>query len=160
AKNQNAPKADRDRAFDAAGARFQAIVDKYPEFDRLSLARYSLAVCHIQKGNYEKASEVLEAIPAPDRTGELAIVPYQLATCMIKLAPTKTDDAVAAGKLQELLQNAATLLDGFTNANPQSPDTPDALLKLGHCQQRLFGILAQPPEKQAALQAARAAYEK
>jgi TolA-binding protein len=160
AKNPNAPKAERDKAFDAAAARFQAIIDKYPEFERLSLARYSLAVCHIQKGNFEKAQEVLEAIPGPDRTGELAIVPYQLASCMMKLAPTRTDDAIAAGKLQELLQNAAQLLDGFTGANPQLPEVPDALLKLGHCQQRLFAVLAQPPEKQAALQAARAAYEK
>src|SRR5204863_10172806 len=84
----------------------------------------------------------------------------QLASCLIKMAPVKTDDAIAAGKLQEQLQNAAGLLDGFVGANPQAPEAPDALLKLGHCQQRLVPVLAQPPEKQAALQAARQAYEK
>jgi TolA-binding protein len=160
AKNQNAPKAERDKAFDAAAARFAALIEKYPEFERISLARYSLAVCHLQKGDFEKAHDVLENIPAPDRTGELAIVPYQLASCLIKMAPLKAEDAVAAGKVQEQLQAAAELLNGFVGSNPQAAETPDALLKMGHCHQRLFAVLAQPPEKQAALQAARAAYEK
>lgn len=159
-KNPNLARLDRDKVFDEAGKRYQAVVDKYPESERIGLARYGLALCHIQKADFEKAQAVLEAIPPPERAGDLAIVPYQLASCLIKLAPVKTDDAIAAGRLQEQLQNAATLLDAFAGANPQAPEATDALLKLGHCQQRLFALLAQPPEKQAAIAAARAAYQK
>jgi cellulose synthase operon protein C len=160
AKNPNLPKPELEKSFDEAAKRFQVLIEKYPEFERLSLARYSLAVCQIQKGEFEKAAAVLEAIPPPDRTGDLAIVPYQWAACLIRLTPTKTDDAIVAGKVQEQMQIAAQLLDAFASANPQSPLAPDALLKLGHCQQRLAAVLAQAPEKQQAVQAARQAYEK
>ncbi len=159
-KRANVAKAELEMAFDEAAKRFAVLIERYPEFDRISLARYSLAICFIQKGDFEKAAAAMEAIPAPDRTGELAMVPYQLASCLIRMAPQQTDDAIAAGKAQEQLQNAAQLLDSFVAANAQSPEAPDALLKLGHCHQRLAAILAQPPEKQQAVQAARAAYEK
>ena len=106
-----------------------------------------------------KAQEMLEAIPPADRTGDLAVVPYQLADILIRQAPAKADDAVAAGKLEELIRGAGELLDAFAASQPNSPQTPDALLKLGYCQQRLAGLLAQPPEQAKALAAARAAYE-
>lgn len=157
---KSAPRPEVEKAFDEAAKRFQVLIEKYPEFDRMSLARYSLAICFIQKNEFEKAVAAMEAIPAPDRGGDLALVPYQLASCLLRLTPVKTDDAIVAGKAQEQLQNAAQLLDGFAAANPQRPETPDALLKLGHCHQRLAMLLAQPPEKQQAVQAARAAYEK
>ena len=160
AASKNAARPEAEKAFDEAAKRFQVLIEKYPEFDRISLARYSLAICFIQKGDLEKAVAAMEAIPAPDRAGQLAIVPYQLASCLIRLTPAKTDDAILAGKAQEQLQNAAQLLEGYVAANPQSPESPDALLKLGHCHQRLAMLLAQPPEKQQAVQAARAAYEK
>lgn len=160
AKNPSLPKPELDKAFEEAAKRFQVLIEKYPEFERLSLAKYSLAVCQIQKGEFEKAAGVLEAIPPPDRNGELTIVPYQLASCLIRVSPLKTDDAIVAGKVQEQMQTAAQLLDAFAAANPQHPLAPDALLKFGHCQQRLAAVLAQPPEKQQAVQAARQAYEK
>jgi cellulose synthase operon protein C len=161
-KNPNLPNRAQEMAklFDEAGKRFQFVIDKFPEFERISLARYSLAMAMIQKGEHEKAVSVLEAIPAPDRTGELALTPYILADCLIRLTPLKAEDAVAAGKVQEQLQAAAQLLDSFVGSNAQAPEAPDALLKLGYCQQRLAVILAAPPEKQAAIQAGRVAYEK
>jgi TolA-binding protein len=161
-KNPNLPNRAQELAklFDEAGKRFQFVIDKFPEFERINVARYSLAMTCIQKGEHEKAVSVLEAIAAPDRTGELALAPYILADCLIRLTPLKAEDAVAAGKVQEQLQAAAQLLDSFVGGNAQAPEAPDALLKLGYCQQRLAVILAAPPEKQAAIQAARVAYEK
>ena len=78
---------------------------------------------------------------------------------MIRLAPARADDAVAAGKLEELIRGAGELLESFAASQPNSPQAADALLKLGYCQQKLAGILAQPPDQAKALAAARAAYE-
>ncbi len=86
-------------------------------------------------------------------------MPYQLADCILRAAPAKADDAVAAGKLEESLQKAAGMLDAFAAGQPNSPQAPDALLKLGYCRQKLAGLLVQPPDQAKALGDARAAYE-
>lgn len=149
------------KLLDEAARRFQVVVEKYPEFERVNVARYSLGMALHRKGDFAKAEKVFEAIGAPDRVGELALTSYLLADCLIRQAPASAgDDAIAAGKLQEALENAAQLLDGFSGANPQAPEAPDALLKLGHCKQRLAAMLVMPQEKQTAIQAARQAYEK
>jgi TolA-binding protein len=160
AKNANANRADLDRQFDEAAKRFQTVIDKYPEFERINVCRYSLGVVYHRKGDFEKAQQALASIPAPDRNGDLSLTGYLLADCLLRLAPAKADDAIAAGRLQEQLTQASQLLDAFSGANPQGPETADALLKLGYCHQRLAGLLAQQQEKAAALNAARAAYDK
>ena len=139
--------------------RYQVVIDRFPEFAYVNLARYGLAMGHYRKGDVEKARDILDAIPLADRNGELVAVNYALADCFIRLAPHDADDALAAGKLTEQMNKAAELLSAFVGAAPQSPQTPDALLKLGFCHQRLAEVSAQPPEKAKALAAARAAYE-
>ena len=134
-------------------------MDKYPESPHVNLARYGLGVAYYQKGDLAKARELLEAIAPADRNGDLAVVSYQLADIMIRSAPAKADDAVAAGKLEESMQTAAGLLDAFAAGQPNSPQAPDALLKLGYCRQRLAALLVQPPDQAKALGDARAAYE-
>ena len=103
--------------------------------------------------------KVLEAIPQSDRVGNLAQVPYLLADCVLRTAPAKADDALAAGKLEEQLKSAALLLTGFLGAQPNDPQAADALFKLGHCHERLAGLLAQPPDRAKALADARQAFE-
>ena len=125
----------------------------------VNLARYGLGMAHYRKGDLDKAKETLGAIPAAERNGDLALVSYQLADILIRQAPAKADDALAAGKLEEQLKAAIELLEGFVGAQPNGPQTADALFKLGHCQQRLAALLAQPPDQAKALAAARAAYE-
>src|SRR5262249_22149601 len=44
--------------------RSQVVVEKYPEFPQVNLARYGLAMAYHRKGDLEKAKEKLEAIPA------------------------------------------------------------------------------------------------
>lgn len=161
-KNPNLPNRAQElaRLNDEVIKRYQTVADRFPEFHYVNLARHGLALAHYRKGELEKAKEVLETIPAAERSGDLAAVPYILADCLIRLAPARADDALAAGKLEEQLKEAAELLDGFVNAQPTGPQAADALLKLGLCHQRLALLLVQPPEKAKELGGARAAYER
>jgi TolA-binding protein len=153
-------KREVDKANDEALKRYQLVVDKYPEFAHVNLARYGLAMALYRKGDLEKAKERLETIPAAERNGELAIVPYHLADCVLRLsASLKADDALAAGKLSADLKQTVELLEAFIGGNPNSPQAPDALLKLGHALQRLAPLEGQPPERAKILASARAAYE-
>jgi TolA-binding protein len=140
--------------------RYSELLAKFPDFEYANAARYGLGMIHYRKGELDKAKAVLEKIPAPDRSGELAAASYLLADCLLRQVPTKVDDALAAGRAQEELEAASKLLDEFLSQQPNGSQTPDALLKLGYCHQRLAGLLAQPQAKQTALASARAAYEK
>lgn len=141
--------------------RFTLVIQKYPEFPKINLARYSLGLTYYKQGNLDAARKTFDTIPAPERGGELALVPFLMADCLLRQAPTAVpEDALAAGKLEEQLKTAADLLDAFLGSQPNGPQSADALLKYGLCQQRLAGLLAQPPEKAKALTAARTAYEK
>src|SRR5262249_3689726 len=102
--------AELKRLYDEAGKRYQEVVDKHPEFAHIPLARYGLAMSHCRKGDFERAKEILETIPEGERTGALAVVPYQIADCTLRLIPPKIeDDAIAAGRALEQLQAAAGL---------------------------------------------------
>jgi cellulose synthase operon protein C len=147
------------RWIDEAIKRYQLVVQKYPELAHANLARYGLGMAYYRKGDLDKAKETLESIPAADRNGDLALVSYQLADIFIRQAPAKAEDALAAGKLEEQMKAAIELLEGFVGSQPNAPQTADALFKLGHCQQRLAELLAQPPDQAKALAAARSVYE-
>jgi TolA-binding protein len=148
------------RLCDEATKRYQVVVEKYPEHAQVQLARYGLAMAWFRKGDFERAKTIFEAIPPPERNGELAAVSYALADCLMRLAPTRADDAIAAGRLEESLRSAGELLEGFVAAQPNGAQTPDALLKLGLCHQRVASVLANPSEKAKALANARQSYEK
>jgi cellulose synthase operon protein C len=144
---------------DEAARRYRLVIDRYPEFEQVNLARHGLALAHYHKGAFDKTREVLESIQVPDRHGELAVVPYLLAECLIRSAPTKIDDALAAGRLSEQLNAAVEMLGEFVGDQPDSPLVPDALLRLGFCQQRLAAVLSQPEEQNKLRDAARGSYE-
>jgi tetratricopeptide (TPR) repeat protein len=151
---------ERARFYDEAVKRYRVVVEKYPEFAHVNLARHGLGLVHYRKGDLDKARAVLESVPAAERNGELAVVAYLLAGILIRQAPEKADDAVTAGKLEEAMKGASDLLETYLGADPASPQAPDALLKLGFCQQRLARILAVPAEQAKAVAAARSAYER
>jgi tetratricopeptide (TPR) repeat protein len=145
----------------AEAARLFAIVaEKYPEFIHAARARLGLARIHYRKGELEAAREALEKIPQSDRSGDLAVVPYLLANCLIRSAPAKIDDALAAGRLQDALGGAATLLEDFASANPHSLLAADALVRLGLCRQRLAVVMAQDEERKKMFEAAKSSYER
>ncbi len=148
------------RLYDEAIRRYQTVVSRFPEAPTVATAQYGLALAHYRKGEFEKAQEILEKIPAPERSGELAVVSYALADCLMRLTPAKADDALAAGQVQEKLQAAVELLEGFIATQPRAAQTPDALLKLGYCHQRLAALTAQPQERNKVLGNARGVYER
>src|SRR4029077_19849864 len=96
-----------------AAQHYKLVPDKFPESPQASPARFGLTLMHYRKGALEKAVEILEQVPPPDRNGELTEVPYVEADCLIRLAPTRADDALTAGRLQEQLGKAVELLSGL-----------------------------------------------
>jgi TolA-binding protein len=150
---------ERARLAEAARS-YQLVADKYPEFANADLARYGLAQTYYLQGDLEKAQKILETFAPAECTGELALAPYLLADCLIRLAPVKAEDALAAGRLQEQLTSAAELLNGLIGSQPDHPQVPDALLRLGLCQQRLVALMAPSDERNQMQNAARASFEK
>src|SRR4051812_445536 len=148
------------KLFDEAAKRYQAVIDRGGEFERLSLARFGLAMCLFKKGEFDKAKDILDKIPNADRSGELAYTPYLLADCMLRQAPATVSGAGETRKLLEALEEAAGLLDGFIGANPKAAEVPDALLKLGTCQMRQAALIAVPAERAPVVQAARNTFQK
>jgi TolA-binding protein len=145
---------------DDAARLCRLVAGKYPEFVHAQHARLGLARTHYLKGEWDKAREALETIPQAERTGELAVASFLLADCLLHLAPAKADDALAAGRLQEQLGAAATLLTDFAADNSNSPLAAGALLRLGLCQQRLAAVMAQEEERKKLFEAARSGYER
>lgn len=161
-KNPNFPNrpAALPKLWDEAAKRYQTVIEKFPEFERIGVAKYGLAMCYFQKQDFEKAQQTLESIPPPERVNDLALASYLLAECLIRSAPANVDDALAAGMLQDKLSSAASQLEAFISGTPKAPEVPDAMLKLGYCQVRLALLLAQPQDRSATLQIARQTYEK
>jgi TolA-binding protein len=139
---------------------YQAVILRSPDSGQANLARFAQALNAYRRGEWEPARKLVEDIPAPDLTGDVAAASFVLADCLIRLAPAQADDALAAGRLQEQLGNAAALLEGFAAENPDSPLAPEALLRLGICRQRLAALLPEGDERNKAYQAARSAYER
>ncbi len=153
ARPERAAAGHRDRSVQTARA-------QDPEFAYINLARQGLATSHYRLGNYTEASLIFATIPDAERTGELANVSYLLADCLIRTLPPETEDALQAEALIERAEQAAKLLEGFVSAQEKSPQAPDALLKLGHCYQRVGALMAAPAERTKMFTSARDAYDR
>lgn len=148
------------KQFDVAVARYQKLIDKYPEFENVDLARQAMATAQYRLGRYDEAIKLLLKIPETSRTGELATVPYLQADCLIRTMPAEADDALTAERLIETATDASKLLESFVQGQPKSPSAPDAMLKLGHCYQSIGAQVAIADEKLKALTKAKEVYEK
>lgn len=150
--------------YDEAFKRLENVVQMHPDFGKMPLVRYTIGLTHYRKGEFDKAYKAWSEIPPPDRVGEeAALASYLMSDCILRQTPAilpDDADAIAAGKIEEQLRNAAELLDVFVGSNPKNVNTPDALLKLGLCQQRRAGVVADPKVKQEFLASARSAYER
>lgn len=147
-------------AFADAAKRYEEVVAKFPEFERAGRARFGLGLCLVAAGEYEKAVPVLEAVPAPERVGDLAGVGPVLADCLIRTAPAKAEDALQDNVLREKLGAAANLLDAFVSANPKDPGAAAALVSVGVCQRRLAQQFPPGNERNDLLNKARGAVER
>ncbi len=143
-----------------AARRFQLVLDKSPEFPHVPQARLSLAWLTYRRGDYDKARSLLEQIDPGERKDDLAAASYLLADILIRTAPTQTDDAVAAGRAQEQLTQAANLLTEMVGSEPYADRDPDALMRLGLCQRRLAGLAAKDDDRNAMSDASRASFER
>jgi tetratricopeptide (TPR) repeat protein len=143
-----------------AAQRFQAVIDKYPEFGHVQQARLSLAWLNYRQGDYDKARSLLEQIEPGERKDDLAAASYLLADCLIRTAPTQTDDAVAAGKTQDQLTQAANLLTELVGSEPYADRDSDALMRLGLCQRRLAALAAKDEDRNALNDASRVSVER
>ena len=148
------------RLFGDAIKRYQVVVDKYPEFESVAIAKQGIALSLYRLGKYEEAAVIFAGIPESDRSGDLATVPYVLADCLIRTLPTDSSDALAAALVMQQLEEAVKLLGNFLASEPKSPHVPDALVKLGYCQQQMASIIVEPQQRALALAGARAAYDK
>jgi tetratricopeptide (TPR) repeat protein len=140
--------------------RYKRVVRKYPEFAYINMARQGLATAHYRLGNYTEAALTFATIADADRVGDLASVPYFMADCLIRGLPPETEDALQAARLIQQAEQAAKLLEQFAAAQEKTPQAPDALLKLGHCYQRVGALMAAPAERTKMLTAAGDAYDR
>ena len=153
-------RADVERLFERTIVGYHRLLSKFPDFSQADLARYGMATAQYRLKRYTEAVATLSRIPDVNHTGELAPVAYLMADCLIRTLPAKTDDALSAAKLMAQAAQAAKLLAAFVNAEPKSTLAPDALLKLGHCHQRIGAVLAKPADKKTKYTEAQQAYEK
>lgn len=148
-----------------ASSRYKMLLDKFPEFPQASLARYRWALAQYRLGDLATARKLLAEIPTSDFQGELAAGPYYLADCVLRELPADDSDALAVARQLQTLDEAQKLLDQFVGLQgpdpaKAAPQTPDALLKFGYCQQRIARQLADPNVRNQKLQAARQAFER
>ncbi len=148
------------RNLDEAVKRYTALIEKHPESAHVNYARQGLGAAHYEKGDLDAARKALESVPEGERSGDLASVSYQLADILLRQAPARADDAVAAGKLGEALKGAGDRLEAFIGVAAESPSAPDAMLRLGYVRQRQAALLADKAEKAKVLGDARAVYER
>ncbi len=148
------------RLFGEAIKRYQTLIDRFPEFESVPVARQGIGLSLYRLGKFDEAAARLAEIPESDRSGPLANVSYILADCLIRTLPTDSADALTAAALMQQLEDAVKLLQNFLASEAKSPYVPDALLKLGYCQQQMAGLIVDPQLRNQALATARAAYEK
>jgi len=162
ARNVNLPNRARELAkrFAPAIARYRRVIERHPGFARVNHARQGMGMSYYRLGRYAKAIAPFEAIRADERDGELAATGYLLADCLIRTLPTDAGDALRAARLVRQAGRAAKLLEVFLGAHPKRPEAPDAMLKLGHCRQRIGEVLAPGPGRVAAFKLAREVYDR
>src|SRR5262249_20613647 len=128
---------------------------------KINVARYSLGLTYYRAADLANALKTFGEIPLADRGGELGLTHYLIADCLLRQTPaTVPDDRLAAGKMEEQLKSAAESLEQFIGGSPKDANVPEALIKLGLCQQRLAGLIAQPQERAKKYNEARNTYEK
>ncbi|QOV91656.1 tetratricopeptide repeat protein [Humisphaera borealis] len=154
------PRPEVERLFNNAVIRYQKLIEKYPEFQHVHLARQGMALSQLKLAKPTQAIAILTQIPESDRNGELATVGYLQADALLRTFPPETDDAIQAAGLIQQAEQAAKMLENFAGSNAKHALAPDAILKMGYCYQRMAGLLAEKPERDKAMQLAREAYEK
>ena len=75
-KQKNSPGAKQ--AYAEAATKYDDVIKRFPEFERVNRARFGLAQCYTAQEDWEKAAAALESIPAAERNNDLAPAPFFL----------------------------------------------------------------------------------
>ena len=146
--------------FVTAIGRYEDLLKRYPDFAHAATARYGLATAHYRLGHWPEAIEILSAIPAAQRVKELTGVSYLLADCLLRTLPEEGEQALQVARFVAQMRKVANLLESFVGASGKSPEAADAMIKLGHCYQRIAAKLSDRQRRQQTLHQARLLYER
>jgi TolA-binding protein len=150
---------DENQLLNESVKRYRRLMERAPEFPHMASARQGLGSALHRLGQYKEAAAALSEIQPADCRNTLATVPYLLADCLIRDAPTECSDALRAAAALDNLERAAKLLEGFVAADDKSPEAADAFLKLAHCHGRVSVLTAVQAERQRLLGAQRQAFD-
>lgn len=145
--------------YQQAIARYEVLLKKHPDFAQADLARLGQGLSYYRLTQYDKAAAAFSAIGSTQRSGELAVVSFVQADCLLRLAPTDVSDAINAGKALQLVSEAIKLLESFISGNEGKPEGAIATLQVAECYQRIATIMADPQEKAKSLAAALAIFQ-
>ncbi len=150
----------RQAMFAEAAKRYGVFVTRFPEHPSNGSGRFGLGSCYYNLGDLPKAIEAFKGIPDPERVGPLAVTSYLMGDALLRTLPPISDDAIALNRALEQLEEASKLLGSFAASNESSPQTPDALVKLGMACQKQASLLADPAERRKVYESAQQAYHK
>ena len=146
-------------AFAAAVERYQGVVDDYPDFAHLNLARLGLGGALYRQGKYHEANTAMAPIPPAEIKDQLAEVPFLRADCLMRLVPEKPKTEADVLRVKQYLKEAVQLLNIYLGQNPKSPKTPEIYFKLGLCHQQQAAVMEDEEERGRLLKLAGGAYD-
>jgi TolA-binding protein len=140
--------------------RFGAVMARYPGTTTAQMAMIGLAQVEYQRGNLEGAMKIAGEIPEAERTGDLAFASYLIGECLLRglSREDEAEDALAAARLMEQLKEVGDRFNAFMLARSEDPRCVEAMIKYGHCQQRMGSMIANVAERRQALGMTRRMY--
>jgi tetratricopeptide (TPR) repeat protein len=149
-----------EKTLQAAIAKLTRVVNDFPESEHVNAARFDWGTALYRLGKFADAAEVLRDIPGSERTGNLATASLLLGDSLLRTLPKEGEDALSAAKMLTQAERAAGEFSTFATANPNHPQTPEALYKLGYCYQRIAAVLSETGgERWKMWQQARSSYD-
>ena len=80
------------KLYEETTQRFQKVIEKYSEFPKINLARYSLGLAYSPPRQFSRTQKVLNEIPGPERTGDLKLTSFLIADCLLRQVPATVWD--------------------------------------------------------------------
>ena len=130
--------ADAKKWHDEAQARFQRVLERFPEHPQSAQAHVGIAQIHYQLGRYAEAAEAFAKLPEAERVGDFANVNYLQADCLLRGVSADTSNALAAGRAAQQISEAIELLTKYVASPANGPDMPQPSLRLLQSQDELL----------------------
>jgi tetratricopeptide (TPR) repeat protein len=131
-------------------------LEQWPEAERRYAAlpdndhaRLALGIVRLRLGKPAEAATTLRGLAGAEA---------YLAECLLRTLPAGGDDALAAARLVKQLEETVLLLE--TAIAAKTVELPEALMKLGWCQQTLGVLMADGEERNKVIETARVTYKR